>query len=187
MKIIWILLASIFMFPADLCAKDTGKELTRLCRENLKKLNASTEQFQQQNPFSTLFILQWSPLEKISEDMKFMEILGNDFKPVTPNCGYSYVSNNKDDWQWCCNLHGVLEGDKNLSFRYREHRMLAKINTKYLSIPEYDVHSKNLERWITYVPTVKERIIYNFNMNPITTSITAVLVVIGLIALIYKL
>ncbi|MGM0600059.1 MAG: hypothetical protein ACQETH_09620 [Candidatus Rifleibacteriota bacterium] len=160
-----------------LFAVDTGKVFAGKCRDNLKYLNDAVQKFVNENDTS---LPAWSTYENVKTMLLGLEYLPRDPVPPTKDCKYFLVSNSRDDFQWYCALHGVLDGDKTISFHYHEHRTVAKTSSRYMKIEKYKDHTKDLLRWTNYYPTPMERLKYQYNKNPLTTVIIVVFAVLVL-------
>lgn len=176
---IFLLLAAALLLNGTAEAIDTGKLLTNQCRTNLKMLNEATAKFLRENDSA---LPAWSPYKNAKDMLLEIKYLPKDPVPPTKDCEYFLVSLSTNDYQWYCNIHGTLEGDKSVTFNYHEHKFIAKTNSRYQIIRKYDDHVTNLLRWTEYKPTAKEKLIYQYNKNPTTTIL---IVVIGCIALIF--
>lgn len=168
--LLFLLLPLIFCIQ-PLLAEDTGKAITHQCRQNLKMLNDGTAKFLKENESG---IPAWGKYETIKTSLIDYNYFPKDPEPPTPDCRYYLVSVSRDDFQWYCDLHGVLEGDKTVTFRYHEHKLMAKTSTRYENIPKYKDHIKDLLRWTEYDPTPVEKLKFYYNMNPTTTLILAI-------------
>lgn len=172
----------MYFFASAAFAVDTGKVITNECRKNLKWLNELTERFIKETNGR---IPQWDSYQALKKKFITSDYLPNDPKPPTTDCKYYLVSNDPNDFQWYCRLHGVLEGDKTLVFRYKEHRIMAKTSSQYMSREQYKTDTLELLRRTNYTPRPMEWIKYHYNMNPITTGLTLV-ACIGLFLFLYR-
>ncbi|NCB37763.1 MAG: hypothetical protein EOM80_03250 [Erysipelotrichia bacterium] len=161
----------IIVLSAPLTAEDTGKLLTGKCRQNLKILNDGTDKFLAENNLGLPF---WGNLATIKNSLIDDKYFTGTIEPPTKDCQYFLVSNSRDDYQWYCNLHGVMEGEKTISFRYHEYRITAKTTSRYENIDKYSDHIKELLRWTEYQPTPMEKLKYHYNMNPLTTTLMGI-------------
>lgn len=177
----------IIGFAMSICipafAVDTGKELTRKCRENLRNLNKITAKALKEHDDKTL--PTWSPYSNVKTMILGVEYLPKDPVPPTRDCEYFLVNLGNNDYQWYCALHGVLKGKTKLGFKYHEHYITAKVAPRYKVIKNYQQHIKNLYEWTEYSPTLYESIQYRYNTNPITTILILVFAGIAFI-FIYK-
>ena len=169
LSLIFTLLLSVVSYAANV-----GREINSKCRQNLKLLNSGTEKLIKSN--TAFNIPKWCSYKQAIKDFlypdKYLE--GKSIVGPTPSCEYYLVSNDKNEYQWLCYLHGVNEGDKTMSFRYHEHQLQGKINSKFATNEEYKKHMQSMLHWTEYTPTPKEFIIYHYNMNPIVTTVITV-------------
>lgn len=161
-------------------AQTTGQTINMKCRENLRMLNEATANYI--NETRTPALPPWTTFENAKNMLLGLDYLPKDPEPPTENCKYFLVSSDLRDFQWYCNLHGVLEGDKTISFRYQEHQLQARTNSKYNHIKNYQQHTQNLLRWTEYHPSPMENLKYYYNSSPVTTIIT---VTIAFLLLVY--
>lgn len=172
-----LLIVMLLAVAGSAWAADTGKLLTNKCRANLKYLNEATEKFLKENDSS---LPAWSPYRSVKDMLLEMKYLPTDPVGPTKDCEYFLVSLNSNDFQWYCNVHGTLEGDKSVTFNYHEHKFTAKVTSRYEVVQKYKEHSANLLRWTEYIPTPKEKLLYQYNKNPVTTIL---IMVAGLVIL----
>ncbi len=149
-------------------AVEPGFEITKACRANLTMLNEATAKYVKDGNTQ---LPTWDKFDNM-----FTMCLGTKYvpkKPIppTPDCEYFFVCKNLDNFDWYCNIHGVIGGDKRYTFRYHEYQFTAQVNTKYLTISKYKTHDENLLRWCGYVPTLMEDIKYQYARNPFTTMV----------------
>lgn len=182
-KKITITILCILSISVSLFALDTGKLITGKCRANLEYLNKATKKYLDENPGKGL--PSWSTYENMKTMLMGIKYLPKDPVPPTKDCKYCFVSLGPKNFQWYCDLHGVIDGKKNLSFYYHEHRLQARIDPAYQVIKSYNKHVKNLYRWTEYYPTFTEKLKYNYNENPMTTIVTFILGAVVLLV-IYK-
>ena len=170
--LIFTLLLSVVSYAANV-----GREINSKCRQNLKILNSGTEQLIKSTSAS---LPKWCTYKQAIKDFlypdKYLE--GKTIVGPTPDCEYFLVSNDKSEFQWLCYLHGVLDGDKTMSFRYHEHQLQGKTTTKFMNNEEYKKHVQSMLHWTEYTPTPKEFFIYHYNMNPIVTTVLTVFLVL---------
>lgn len=175
-KIFLIAIAALFIVNS-LFAANTGKEINNKCRTNLKLLNTGTAEMLKKNRID---LPKWATYKQATSSFldpdKYLE--GKKIEGPTPDCQYFLVSLSGNDYQWLCNLHGVLDGDKTVSFRYREHQLQGKTAEKYMINDNYKEHVQNLLHWTEYTPTPKEAFLYQYNMNPITTTVITIAIVV---------
>jgi len=163
----------MLMILAGSCATeaaDPGYELAKMCRANLSKLREATDKCLKSG------ITQFSPWGRM-EDI-YMMILTNKFlperpKPPTLDCEYYMVFKDPDNFDWYCNLHGLVGGDSSVTFRYHEFQFTAYTSSKYMNISKYKTHADNLLRWVSYEPTLAENFKYHYARNPMTTMLMA--------------
>lgn len=151
---------------SSVMAADTGKLITNQCRQNLKMLNEITEKFVKDTGDH---LPPWAQYKTVKSSLMSFDYLPKDPVGPTPDCKYYLVSNSRDDFQWYCGLHGVLEGEKTITFQYHEHRIMAKTTSRYMNNSRYKDHTSDLLRWTEYTPTPVERFKYQYNMNPLST------------------
>lgn len=163
-------------------AEDTGKLITNKCRANLKMLNDGTARFLAENDAGLPF---WGNYDTILASLIDSKYFASKPEAPTRDCKYNLVSVSRDDYQWYCDIHGVLEGEKTVTFRYHEHRLMGKTTSRYANIQKYRDHVKDLLRWTEYAPTPVEKLKYHYNMNPLTTIILGIVGVIVMF-LIYR-
>lgn len=167
-----LLLAFCGGAASELSAEDTGKVLNGLCRQNLKILNEGTAKFLQENDQG---LPMWGKYDTISSSLIGSKYFPKDPVGPTRDCKYYLVSVSRDDYQWYCSIHGLVDGEKNIVFQYHEHRLTAKTSSRYENIPKYAEHVRDLLRWTDYSPTAIEKFKYYYNTNPLTTVFFAVL------------
>ena len=172
LSLVFTLLLSVVSYAANV-----GREINNKCRQNLKLLNTGTEKLVKATSYN---LPKWCTYKQAIKDFlypdKYLE--GKTIVGPTPDCDYYLVSNDKGDYQWLCYLHGVLEGDKTMSFRYHEHQLQGKTVTKFMNNEEYKKHVQTMLHWTEYTPTPKEFLIYHYNMNPIVTTVLTVFLVL---------
>jgi len=178
--LIAIILLAGFMITTSsstVTAADTGKLITNQCRQNLKMLNETTQKFVKDTGEQ---LPPWAGYETVKNNLMNLDYLPKDPIGPTPDCKYVLVSNSREDFQWLCNLHGVLEVEKTVTFQYHEHQIMAKTTARYMSDKRYKNHTSELLRWTEYTPTPLERFKYHYNMNPLSTILvmSGVLVVL---------
>ena len=177
MKKITLLLALFSVFiTTTVFSANVGREINNKCRQNLKLLNAGTEKLRKTTSFN---LPKWASYKQAIKDFLYPDKYLEDKEIVgpTPNCEYYLVSNDKDEYQWLCYLHGVLEGDNTLSFRYHEYQLQGKTSSRFMNNTEYKKHVQSMLHWTEYSPTPKEFFIYHYNMNPIVTTVTTVFLI----------
>ena len=172
LSIVFTLLLSAMSFAANV-----GREINSKCRQNLKLLNSGTEKLIKSTSYN---IPKWCTYKQAIKDFlypdKYLE--GKTVVGPTADCEYYLVSNDKGEFQWLCYLHGVIEGEKTMSFRYHEHQLQGKSTSKFMSNEEYKKHVQSMLHWTEYTPTPKEFFIYHYNMNPIVTTVLTVFLVL---------
>ncbi len=178
-KIGFILLLMSMFITSILFADNPSKEINNKCRQNLKLLNSATAEMLKEKGQE---IHSWTSMTQFNKMfLDFNKFL--DIKKIvgpTPSCEYYLVYLSKDDYQWLCNLHGVLDGNHTLSLKYHEYQLQGKTCDRYKSIKEYEKHTKEMLTWTEYTLTPKEFFKYQYNTNPImTTVITIVLVIVS--------
>lgn len=161
-----------FMLCSSLFAK-TGKEINAECRANLKALNEATKQMI--NKYKTV-LTPWKDLDVVYKTTKLEEFLKDKPVPPTIDCNYHLVSKSDKNYQWCCDLHGVLNGNKTKTFKYHEYEITGRTHSDYDSIKEYSEHVKTMLQWTEYRQSPIEILKYNFNTNPITTVLFCIIV-----------
>jgi hypothetical protein len=163
---------------SSVMAADTGKLITNQCRQNLKTLNEATQKFVNDTGDQ---LPPWARYETVKSSLMNSDYLPTDPVGPTPDCKYTLVSNSREDFQWYCNLHGVLEGEKTVTFLYHEHQIMGKTTSRYMNNRRYKEHTSELLRWTDYAPTPVERLKYHYNMNPLST----ILVMAGVLLVIF--
>ena len=171
-----MLLTGLFIATgsSSVTAADTGKLITNQCRQNLKMLNEITQKFVAD---TKEHLPPWARYDTVKSSLMNLDYLPTDPVGPTSDCKYTLVSNSREDFQWYCNLHGVLDGEKTVTFQYHEHRIMAKTTSRYMNNRRYKEHTSELLRWTEYTPTPIERFKYHYNMNPLST----ILVMSGLL------
>jgi hypothetical protein len=150
----------------SLMADDTGKLINNKCRQNLKTLNETTAKFVKD---TNEHLPPWARYDTVKSSLMSFDYLPQDPIAPTPDCKYFLISNSREDFQWYCALHGVLDGEKTITFQYHEHRIMAKTTDRYMNNKRYKEHNSDLLRWTEYSPTPVERLKYHYNMNPLST------------------
>ena len=173
LSLIFTLLLSVVSYAANV-----SRELNNKCRQNLKILNNGTQLMLKQ---TSRELPKWVSYKQAIKDFLYPEkyLENKTIVPPTVDCDYYLVSNDNNDYQWLCYLHGVLEGNQTLSFRYHEHQFQGKVSDRFMNNEQYKKHYQNMLHWTEYSPTPKEFLIYHYNMNPIVTTITCVVLVLG--------
>lgn len=167
LKLVFMLAVMLFTAGVlSLSADDTGKVITNQCRQNLKMLNEVTEKFVKE---TSDHLPPWARYETVKSSLMSFDYLPKDPVGPTLDCKYYLVSNSRDDFQWYCGLHGVIDGEKTITFQYHEHRTMAKTSSRYMTNKRYKEHTSDLLRWTEYTPTPVERFKYHYNMNPLST------------------
>lgn len=172
----------IFMcltFCTSVFAK-TGKEINADCRKNLKALNDATLEMLKNNHDTIL--PQWKDFDEFYKSSKLANYLKETITPPTHDCRYNLVSKNQSNFQWCCELHGVYNGDKIYTFKYHEHEISGRTNSDFTSIKEYNEHVKTMLQWTEYRQSPIEMLKYNYSTNPITTVLISIgVLIVGII------
>lgn len=171
-NLLLLFIALILLNSATAFAENTGRIINNKCISNLKNLNQATKKMLENHSYE---LPRWRAFEAFYKDTSLHEHLEEKPSSPTVDCRYFLVSLSKNDYQWCCDLHGVMSGDQTVSFMYHEHASVGRINSKYEQIEEYNGHVKTMLHWTNYRQTFTEYLKYNYNMNPITT----ILVIIG--------
>ncbi len=184
MKKTLLLLLLVFMCLTthDLRAEDTGKVINNRCRANLKMLNEATAKFLAENDSG---LPSWANHQTVTMSLIDRKYFAEQLVPPTRDCKYYLVAVSREDYQWYCDLHGVLEGEKTVTFMYHEHRLMGKTTSRYANIEKYREHVKDMLRWTEYSPTPMEKLKYQYNMNPLTTILLAIGGV-GLLIFVYR-
>lgn len=170
-KLLTVLLTiALCWLSQTVTAEDTGKIINNRCRANLKALNDSTAKFLAENDSG---LPSWANFDTISSSLIDKKFLPRPESP-TRDCKYYLVAVSREDYQWYCDLHGVLEGEKTVSFMYHEHRLMGKTTSRYSNIAKYKEHVKDLLRWTDYHPTPVEKLKYHYNSNPLSTFLLAI-------------
>ena len=168
-KIVLLTLCFLSVFLISY-AKDESKILTAKCRSNIEALNAATSKFIKDHPGTGL--PTWSTYDNMKTMILGVKYLPKDPVPPTKDCEYCFVSLGPNNFQWYCNLHGVIRGSKEVSFYYHQYRFTARIDPEYKMVKSYQKHIKSLYEWTEYYPTIYERFQYKYNQNPISTIAT---------------
>jgi len=167
--LIFTILMAVLLFVAgtsSVMAADTGKVITNQCRQNLKMLNEITQKFVER---TNEHLPPWANYATVKSSLLNYDDLPQDPVAPTPDCKYNLISNSREDFQWYCNLHGVLDGEKTITILYHEHQIMAKTASRYMNNKRYKDHNSDLLRWTEYAPTPGERFKYHYNMNPLST------------------
>lgn len=173
MKKTVLLLLCLFLclIVQTLRAEDTGKIINNQCRANLKTLNEGTAKFLSENDSG---LPSWTNYQTIFSSLIDPRYFSAKPEPPTRDCKYNLVAISRDDYQWYCDLHGVLNGEKTVTFMYHEHRLMGKTTNRYQNIEKYREHVKDLLRWTEYRPTPMEKLKFHYNMNPLSTIIFSI-------------
>lgn len=170
-----ILLLIMVLVVSVVFAANPGRDINNKCRQNLKLLNSATQTFLKKN--SDYVLTTWSTYQQAVGSFldadKYLD--GKKIVGPTHDCEYYLISINRNDFQWLCNLHGVIEGDQNLSLKYHEFLLQGKSNSKYMGVENYKKHVQDMVRWTEYTLTPVEFFKYNYNMNPVITTVLTVL------------
>ncbi len=177
-KLLFIAVFISIFFSSILFAENTGRVINNKCRANLKILNAATSKMLSQHDF---VLPKWSTYKQaISNFLKPEKYLDDkEIVGPTPDCQYYLVSDEKNDFQWLCYLHGVLEGNQNLTLKYHEHVLQGKKNDKYMTNEDYKTHFQYMLHWTEYTLTPVEYFKYHYNMNPIITTVLGIIFLIA--------
>lgn len=167
--LIFLMFFCLFLEAAG--AEDTGKVINNKCRANLKALNEATAKFLAENDSGLPF---WANYQTVSTSLIDSKYLPTKLEAPTRDCKYNLVATSRDDYQWYCDLHGVINGEKSVTFMYHEHRLMGKTTNRYQNIEKYREHVKDLLRWTEYHPTPTEKFKFYYNMNPLSTLIFAI-------------
>ena len=168
---IFLLLFNIFI-SSTIYAGDTGKQINVMCRNNLKMLNQGTKELLSNEK---IIMHPWTSYEDFIKKASLEKYIKETPKSPTIDCNY-FLVNKGNNFQWCCSLHGVVDGNKTITFKYHEYELMAKTNSEFESIPEYSKHEKDILGWLDYSRSPKEMLIFNFNANPIVTTIFCIIV-----------
>lgn len=171
---------AVLMTTVTAMAQTTGQTINLKCRENLRMLNEATASYISGTRSPVL--PSWTTYDNAKNMLLGMEYLPKDPEPPTENCKYFLVSSDLKNYQWYCSLHGVLEGDKTISFRYQEHKLQARTSSKFDGIRNYKLHTQDLLRWTEYRPSPMENLKYYYNSSPVTTI---VIVIMAFLLLVY--
>ena len=177
-KIRTIIILILVLFSSISFAANPSKEINNKCRKNIKLLNEGTALAIKQN--SNINIPKWGSLKQALSTFldKEKHLEGKEIVGPTPDCEYYIVSLSKEDYQWLCNLHGVIEGNQNLTLQYHEFLLSGKTNSKYESNENYKKHMNEMIRWTEYTLTPKEFLKFHYNQNPIVTTVLSIIIVI---------
>ncbi len=179
MKKIKIVFLFIFVFISfTVFAANPGRDISNKCRQNLKLLNLGTEKMLKNKNYN---LPKWSTYKQAISTFLDPEKYLDNQKIIGPthDCEYCIVSLDNNDFQWLCMLHGVLNGEQNLSLNYHEYVLQGKSNKKFMGIDNYKKHVQDMLRWTEYTMTPTEFFKYHYSMNPILTSIICFVVVVG--------
>lgn len=178
-KLIYTAIIALLLIVNSVFAANPGKEINNKCRSNLKKLNSATDELLKTR--SDIILPRWITYKQATETFldvdKFLD--GKEIKGPTMDCRYFLISKSNKDYQWLCDIHGLLDGDKTISFRYREYQLQGKTSERYMDNNNYKQHVQNLLRWTEYSPTPLELYKYHYNMNPITTTILTIVILVA--------
>ncbi len=164
-RLLALVLVTLLFSRTGTITADPGHEITKACRVNIKTLNEAVEKYLKDGHGN---LPRWAPYK----DMQTMVLSKYiDKKPVPPtlDCEYFFVGMNPENYDWYCNIHGVLGGNRSITFRYHEFEFKAFINDKYLEVAKYKSHVDNVIRWCSYSPTLMESIKFSYSRNPLTT------------------
>ncbi|MBI3037592.1 hypothetical protein HYY75_00880 [bacterium] len=175
-----ILSFSLFFLQANLAAfADASFEIALACKSNLKMLREGLSNYINEGSKD---LPTWDTFEHVFNMALTSKYIPKKPVPPTLDCKYFLVYKSPEIFDWYCSIHGVISGDKSITFRYHEFEFKGIISSKYLGVPQYKTHADELERWIGYSPTLVESIKFNFEKNPTSTLIK---VGLGLIFLIF--
>ncbi|HOY68769.1 MAG TPA: hypothetical protein PLP29_17965 [Candidatus Ozemobacteraceae bacterium] len=161
-----------FLFPhPSLDAAEPGFELAKTCRANLGKLREAVDNAIKAG---TTQFPTWGKMQDVYTMILTNKYLPEQPKPPTADCEYYLVFKDPSNFDWYCNLHGLIGGDSSVTFRYHEFQFTAYTNSKFMNIPKYKTHADNLLRWVAYEPTLIESFKYHYARNPMTTLLMAV-------------
>ena len=171
-----LLLVSVFI-TSGLFAANPSKEIDNKCRQNLKALNAATKQMLEEKEYNMHPWVSLKQAGNIYTDFdKYIDV--SKIVGPTPSCEYFMVYKDKNDYEWLCNLHGVMEGEL-ITLKYHEYQLHGRINSKYQTNKEYEKHSKGMLMWTEYSLTPKEFFLYQYNTNPILTTVISIVLFVG--------
>lgn len=173
-----LILILLVLFSSIVFAANPSKEINNKCRQNLKILNEATAKMlaQKEDYRFQAWTSYKQAISSFLEPDKYLD--GKKIEGPTPDCEYYLVSMNKDEHQWLCNLHGVIDGDSIISLKYHEYQLQGKTNKKYMTNENYAKHVKEMLRWTEYTLTPKEFIKYHYNMNPIVTTVATIFLIV---------
>ena len=177
-KIRTIIILILVLFSSISFAANPSKEINSKCRKNIRLLNTGTALAIKQN--SNINIPKWGSLKQALSTFldKEKHLEGKEIVGPTPDCEYYIVSLSKDDYQWLCNLHGVIDGEHSVSLQYHEYLLQGKTCKKYESNENYKKHLKDMIRWTEYTLTPKEFFMFHYNQNPIVTTVLSIILVV---------
>lgn len=170
----------VLALPTASFCRDGGRELTNACRSNLEKLNKITATYIENHPNQIL--PPWSNMDTFITMIVGPEYLERPPETPTAHCGYNLVFLNRQQFDWYCDLHGVLEGDRRLTIPYHEFEIHAFTDSRYETIRNYQEHTRDLLRWTQYRRSPIEMLKYHYNRSP---TATIVISSIGLLIFIY--
>ena len=180
LKMVLLIAACLVWLPAR--AEDTGKVINNRCRANLKMLNEAVAKFLAENDSG---LPSWANYETVALSLIDRKYFAGKLEAPTRDCKYNLVAVSRNDYQWYCDLHGVLDGENSVTFMYHEHRLTGKTTKRYENIERYKQHTKDLLRWTEYQQTPGEKFKFHYNSNPLTTIILSILGVL-IIIFIYR-
>lgn len=173
--VVLLVCAFPWFHPAVAVAREPGFELVIECRKNLRLLKEATQKYLDDG---NVMLPAWDSFANVKGIILTMKYLPQDPVKPTEDCEYFIIRNqDSDQFDWYCDLHGLLEGDRTITFRYHEYQFSSKVNTIYMSEPKYKVHADNLLRRVNYSPTLVENIKFRYRKSPTTTII---IVIVGL-------
>lgn len=178
-KKVCLIILMFLMINYELFSREPGFEITKECRANLKMLNDTTAKYINDGNYN---LPNWGTLESIRVMCFGAKYLPSIPKPPTLDCEYYFIMKDLNHYDWYCNIHGLLGGDKAYTFRYHEYQFTAYIKTLYLYSDKYRQHQENIIRWTNYNPTLMENIKFHYKRNPLYTTI---LIIGGFLFLIF--
>lgn len=154
---------------------DPSFEITKKCRANIKLLRDAL-----------LDVIKKDPTCEIPRDLNqyrviYDMILTSKYLPKQPelpttDCAYFLLYQGPKNFDWFCDLHGVLpeNGNTTLTFPYHEFEFTAYFQQNYMSLTKYKSHYDRVMRWTGYVRTLSETIKYNYTRNPVSTIVMCI-------------
>jgi hypothetical protein len=175
MPIVAVVLLGASGMPLFAGPADPGFDITQKCRKNIKAVNEAIKAYLADGKTG---IPSWDTLENIQTMLLSTKYLKDTPVGPTPDCTYFLVFQGPEIFDSYCDVHGLLDGDQSITFRYREFQFSAKVNSRYFNVAKYKSHHERLMSRVGYSPTLMENIKFHYRKNPFTTG---VFVVVGVL------